>query len=186
MKIPDEVLLWKFGNGSGNLRSNNHYQNNQGYNLYCKQNKQYLIWDTGQLSINLAFSSSVQNKYHFQLPDNKERDILTGEPVSFANGMGESFFRYGSQRIGINLKWTSEPLAQWRIFDATGELGKPIAVGGYYAMVNVNVDPAPDFLVYLNKHIPKVVDIGWTTSPSWIESWASAFKIISQLKGLIK
>jgi hypothetical protein len=37
------------------------------------------------------------------------------------------------------------------------------------AVLNVNVKPTPDFLVYLDRH-PGVADVGWTTSPNW---WGS-------------
>ena len=37
MEIPENVLVWKFGGKSGNLKSDNNYLNNQGYNLLCKK-----------------------------------------------------------------------------------------------------------------------------------------------------
>ena len=93
-----------------------------------------------------------------------------------AIGMGEAFLRYGKQRFGINLKWVSEPLDEWRIFDASGEMGRPISSDSYYALINVKVDPKPDFLVYLDKHMPKVINLGWTSSPTWIESYEGVLK----------
>ena len=182
MKIPEEVLLWKFGAKSGNLKSENHYINNEGFSLYCKTVKKFLIWKQGMIGINLAYSSATQNKVHFHLPDNKERDILTGEPVSLAIGMGEAFLRYGKQRVGINLRWTSEPGDEWRIYDESGEKGKTIVTGKYYALANIKVKPDPDFLVHLEKHMPKVVDLGWTTSPTWKESWIHAFKALNDIR----
>ena len=182
MKIPKEVLVWKFGNVTNKLKSNNNYENNQGYNLTCATNKQYLIWKKGMLSINLQYSSEVQNKYHFQVPDNKQREILTGEPVAMAIGMGEAFLYYGKQRFGINLKWSTTPLYQWRIYTASGEKNEKIRAGTVCALVNVEVDPDPDFLVFLEKHVPKVIDLGWTTSPTWSQSYLGALKTINEYR----
>lgn len=173
MEIPHEVLVWTFGGMDGALRSTNHYQNNMGYNLHCATNNKYLTWQTGMLSINLEYSASPQNKYHFSLPDGSEREIRSGEPVAMAIGGGEAYLYYGEQTVGINLKWAQKPQFEWRIL-GPGDLGEPIQVGSPCALVNVKVRPDPDFMVFLEKHMPKVVDLGWTTSPTWCESYGGA------------
>ncbi|UKT64508.1 hypothetical protein [Pedobacter mucosus] len=170
MKINEEVVMWKFGGRSGNLKSNEHYQNNQGYSLYCKENRQFLIWERGQLSINFNFSNTSQQKFHLSLPDNQEREILTGEPFALGNGGGDPYLRYGKQNFGINLKWVAEPLYEWKIFDASGVAGKPISLSSYYAIYNTKVKPSADFLIFLEKYYPRVVDLGWPSSPSALDT----------------
>jgi len=177
MEVSEEVVIWKFGGKSGNLKSNDHYVNNQGYNLHCRDNNKFLIWERGQLSINLTFSAISQQKFHFSLPDGKEREILTGEPVAMANGGGDPYLRYGKQHVGINLKWVAEPLYEWRIYDATGVDGKHIETGKNYALYNVKVKPQADFLIFLEKYYPKVVNLGWPSSPSLLDTAIQAGRI---------
>jgi hypothetical protein len=166
--VPAEVVVWTFGGLAGNLRSENNYENNQGYSLHCETNGEYLIWEKDQLSVNLGFDSKPQTKVHFHLPDGTEREILSGELVAFGIGGGDAYLYYGQQRFGINLKWSKKPLYQWRILRADGQLDAPISVGTQCTLYNEKVDPDPDFLIHLEKHAPRVVDLGWTSSPDWI------------------
>ncbi|MDB5297901.1 MAG: hypothetical protein JWO31_3884 [Phycisphaerales bacterium] len=173
MEIPSNVVLWTLGGLAGNLKSTNHYENNKGYHLKCKTNNKYLIWEKGQVSVNLDFDAAPQTKVHFHLPDGKEREILSGEPVAFAIGMGEAYLHYGSQPFGINLKWSTAPVHEWRVFGANGKKGQPIPTGAPCALVNDKVEPDADFLVFMEKHAPKVADLGWTTSPDWLKNLAN-------------
>lgn len=163
IEVPASVKTWKIGTGSANVRSWNNYQNNQGYNLFCNTNGKYLTWGKVPLGINLVYVSDPNvQKTHFRLPDGQERDILSGEQVAFGIGGGEAFLRYASQSTGINLKWSSAPVFEWRIFG--GDIGKPIAENSVVALVNDKVSPAPDFLIYFERP-PGMADVGWTTSP---------------------
>jgi hypothetical protein len=169
MEIPPAVVVWTFGNLPGNLTSVNNYQNNQGYSFKCEKNAKYLIWEKGQVSINLNFSDQPQTKVHFHLPDKSEREILTGEPISLGIGGGESFLYYGHQTFGINLKWSTDPKDEWRIFGADGVAGQKIPTGSPVALINTKVDPQADFMIPMDRHTPRVVDIGWTSSPDWVK-----------------
>jgi hypothetical protein len=165
--IPNEVLSWKLGAKAGNVRSQNTYETNTGYSLYCASNNQYLTWGKQDLGINLVYQSSeIDKKIHFVLPDDQEREILTGEPVAFGIGGGESWLRYAERSVGINLKWSSDPSYEWRLFDASGEKGRPIAAGSPVAICNTNVKPTADFMIYLSR---PGADVGWTTSPGWFD-----------------
>ncbi|MDZ4755080.1 MAG: hypothetical protein SGJ11_11375 [Phycisphaerae bacterium] len=173
MNIPSAVVLWKFGGVGADLRSENNYQNNKGYRLKCTANNKYLVWDKGHLSVNLAFSNEAQHKYHFHLPDGKERVIRSGETVAMAIGSGEAYLYYGHQKIGINLKWSTKPVYQWRIYGADGKAGVPLKTGTTYALLNEAVEPDPDFMIHMNKYLPGIVPLGWTSTKDWLEELAN-------------
>ncbi|MCF2505308.1 hypothetical protein L0663_18090 [Dyadobacter sp. CY107] len=167
--IPNEVLVWEFSGKPGNLKSVKHYQSNQAYSMFCTTNKHYLTWGDQSIGINLVWQKEAKDKkIHFHLPDNTERDIKTGEKLAFAIGGGEAFLYYAERAFGINLKWQEDltnSMCQWRIFGKSGRAGEPIRPGEKYAIINENVKPEPDFLVYLDR-IHGQADIGWTTSPN--------------------
>jgi hypothetical protein len=167
IEIPETVKVWKFGGKTGNIRSQNNYNNNTGYNLYCQTNNKYLTWKKVPVGINLDYvSDSGIKKTHFRLPDGKERDILSGEIVALGIGGGEAFLQYARRDLGINLKWAANPSYQWRIFAGNGQKGVPIKSGELVAIVNDKVEPSPDFLIYLDRP-PGMADIGWTSSPEF-------------------
>lgn len=167
--IPEKVRVWRFGGKTGNLKSQNRYSTSNGgngYNMLCQTNGKFLTYQERDAGINLGYTTNAEeHKIHLRLPDGKERDILTGEKVALGIGGGDAFLRYAERTLGINLKWTSDPVFKWRIYGATGEKGKPIPTGSWVAIVNANVEPEADFLVYLDR--PVGADIGWTTSPDW-------------------
>jgi hypothetical protein len=165
--IPPAVLVWQFGGRSGNLTAQNSYTLNSGYNMLCRTNSEYLTYGTQPTGINLDYTADASvRKTHFRLPDGQERPVLTGEPVALGIGGGDPFLYYAERITGINVKWAGDPRWEWRIFGPTGESGLPVPTGAPVALINVNVEPGPDFLVFLNRH-PGTADIGWTTSPSW-------------------
>jgi hypothetical protein len=167
MEIPKEVVIWRFGGKTGNVKSQNHYSANTGYNLYCSPNKEYLTYGKEPMGINIVWAKSGNDKkIHLVLPDKKEREILTGEPVALGLGGGDAFLYYSSRPTGINLKWGTNPVFEWRICGADGKKGVPVTEGNFYALVNMSVKPDPDFFIYLDR-IPGQADIGWTTSPNW-------------------
>jgi hypothetical protein len=170
LTIPEKVLVWNFGGKPGNLRSQNNYADNGGYNMLCRGNNKFLTWKTVPLGINLDYVSDAGvKKTHFALPDKQEREILTGEPIALGIGKGEAYLRYAHRTIGINLEWSQNPVYEWRIFDSSAEKGKPIATDSWVAIVNDKVEPSADFLVYLDRDPMGVADIGWTTSPDFWE-----------------
>lgn len=170
MTIPDNVLHWQFSGKSGNIRSQNSYSSNTGYNMFCRANNSYLTWKKRPLGINLDYiSDSNVKKTHFRLPDNQEREILTGELFALGIGGGEAFLRYAHRTVGINLKWETSPGScfQWKMFGPDGQSGKSIAPDTPIAIVNQNVEPAPDFFIYLDRQPGGVADVGWTTSQNF-------------------
>ena len=120
------------------------------------------------LGINLNYTSSASlKKIHNKTPDKISREILSGELIGFAVGGSSAFLSYTHQTVGVNLEWKKDPVYQWRIFGANVEIGKPMPVGSMVAIVNENVEPAADFLFYVDR--PKeLADVGWTTSPEWL------------------
>jgi|tagenome__1003787_1003787.scaffolds.fasta_scaffold19743267_1 hypothetical protein len=168
--VPPSVLVWQFGGKAGNLTAQNTYTPNSGYNMFCKSNSKYLTYATQPAGINLGYTeNAAECKVHFQLPDHQQREILTGEPVALGIGGGDEWLYYSERPLGINYKWRSTPKFEHRIWGPTGESGKKIQQNTVVAVLNVNVKPTPDFLVYLDRH-PGVADVGWTTSPNW---WGS-------------
>lgn len=166
-EVPEIVKVWKFGGKDGNIKSQNTYTEGAGYNLFCQTNSKYLTWKKIPIGINLDFVSDASlKKIHFTLPDGKEREILSGELVGFAIGGGDAFLAYSHRTVGINLEWKNKPVYQWRVYGATAELGKPIPTGSLVAIVNDKVEPAPDFMIYVDRP-PKIADVGWTTSPEY-------------------
>lgn len=174
IEIPKSVLCWKLGAIAGNLKSTNNYQNDKGYNLYCSKNKKYLIWKKQPFGINLDWGNKTQRKVHFHLPDDKEREILTGEPFALGIGGGEAYLRYADRTLGINLEWSKEPAYEWKFYSAKAEKGKPIPAGSLVAIFNTEVEPDPDFLIYHDRPQPGVADVGWTTSPGFWDSLLTA------------
>src|SRR5262245_26145363 len=172
IEIPESVKQWKIGTGSANVRSQNRYTTNSGYNLFCQKNGKFLTYKEVPLGINLGFTADASiKKTHFRLPDGREREILSGELVALGIGGGDAFLRYAHRDVGINLKWSNDPVFEWRIFGANGQLGAPVAQNSLVAIVNVKVEPSPDFFVFLERP-PGIADVGWTTSPNF---WNDVF-----------
>ena len=161
--VPDAMRVWKIGVDAANVLSWNNYTNNQGYHLFCVTNGKHLTHEKRPAGVNLGFKSSGDNKTHFRLPDNQEREILSGESVSLGIGGKPSFLYYKEREWGINLDWSESPRFEWRVFGP--EFGKPIPENTPVAIVNDKVTPEPDFLIYFKR--PVGVDIGWTSSPEF-------------------
>jgi hypothetical protein len=155
--------------------------------MFCRANNQYLTWGKVPLGLNMIYTSDpAVKKTHFRLPDNQEREILTGELFALGIGGGEAFLRYAERTIGINLEWENDPKKcfEWKILGLDGRSGKPIATGSPVAIVNKNVKPDPDFFIYLDRGPGGGADIGWTTSS---ELWDkvldfAAKKLITEAK----
>jgi hypothetical protein len=65
--IPNSVLQWQFAGKSGNIRSQNQYSNNTGYNMFCRANNQYLTWGKVPLGLNMIYTSDpAVKKTHFK------------------------------------------------------------------------------------------------------------------------
>lgn len=171
--VPESVLQWKLGGKTGNLRSQKTYTENSGYSLLCSRNARYLSYVRQTFGINLGYVSDAKvKKVHFRLPDDVEREIKSGEVVAFGIGGGQEFLKYQHRDVGINLAWSQAPVFEWRIFGARVAKGDPIPVGSAIAIVNDQVQPAPDFLIYLDRVTG--ADVGWTTSPSFLDGLKSA------------
>ncbi|HEX8117996.1 MAG TPA: hypothetical protein VF521_12055, partial [Pyrinomonadaceae bacterium] len=169
-EILESVRQWKLGGKPGNLRAMNHYTENSGYNLFCQKNGKFFTTLKVPLGINLGYTSDASlKKIHFKLPDGVEREVLSGEPVAFGVGGGEEFMRYAHRNVGVNLKWSAKPVFEWRIFGANTQAGKPIPTGALLAIVNVKVEPKPDFFVHVDRP-PGMADVGWTTSPMFLNN----------------
>lgn len=162
--VPEAVRAWKIGVDQANIQSWNNYTNNQGYNLFCITNGLYLTWEKVPVGINLNFHPEGDNKTHFRLPDGQEREILSGESVALGIGGKPAFLYYKEREFGINLDWWANPIYEWRIFSADGELGRPIPENTPVALLNDKVQPEPDFLINFSRP-PGMADVGWTTSP---------------------
>ncbi|MVN74763.1 hypothetical protein GO988_00320 [Hymenobacter sp. HMF4947] len=169
VSIPKEVVVWKFGGKTGNLTAQHRYSTDNagnGLNMFCKTNNGYLTYHKTDIGINLGYiTSPKEHKIHFALPDGKDREILTGEKVALGIGGGDAFLRYAHRTSGINLEWASSPSFEWQIYGPTSEKGKKIPLDSFVAVLNERVEPAADFLVYLDR--PIGADVGWTTSPNW-------------------
>jgi hypothetical protein len=169
--VPEAVRVWKIGVDQANVLSWNNYTDNGGYHLFCITNGKYLTWEEVPVGINLNFKPEGDNKTHFRLPDEQEREILSGESVALGIGGKPAFLYYKERDVGINLDWSETPKYEWRIFGADSELGKPIPENTPVAILNDKVQPDPDFLINFNR--PVGSDIGWTTSPGFWDSFGS-------------
>jgi hypothetical protein len=182
-QLPPEVVIWQLGGKPTAVKSQNSYATNSGFTLYCSANKEYLTYGKEPLGINLVFAKNgTDKKVHFRLPDGQERQILTGEPVAFGVGGGDAFLRYAVRTTGINLEWSNQPVFEWVFCGQDGQKGIPIDGGHMYAMLNLRVEPDPDFLIYLDR-VPGQADVGWTTSPNWPGKVLSA---VNKYKGAAK
>ncbi len=185
LQIPEQVIRWQFDGKQGNLASQNRYRGGDGYSLFCKDNRQFLTYASARFGINLGYiGNRNERKVFLQLSDRAEREIRTGDLVAIGIGGDPSFLRYANRTIGINLEYSSRPSFEWRIFGASGEMGKPIGMGEAVAIVNVNVKPDPDFLIYFKR--PAGADVGWTTSPGWLGRFRMAFEMAQKAAKIIK
>jgi hypothetical protein len=174
IEIPETLKVWKLGGKAGNIRSQNNYTDNSGYNLFCQSNNKYLTWKKVPAGINLDFiNDAAVKKTHFRLPDGQERDILSGELLALGIGGGDPFLQYAHRTLGINLEWTKNPVFQWRIFAANGQAGIPIAADSLLAIANIKVQPSPDFMIYCDRP-PGMADVGWTTTPQFWNKFGNA------------
>jgi hypothetical protein len=181
--IPEEVLVWQFGSGDGSVHTQPNYEHNKGTRLKCITNDQFLTYGKQVLGVNLVWQDKpTDHKVHLVTADKKQRELLTGEPFAFGIGGGEAFLYYKSRKNGINLDWSENPHQEWRIFGPSGKKGERIMSGKNYAIVNVKVKPEPDFLIYFNREMPGVCDIGWTTSPAWLNKFIKAGKLLNEIR----
>ena len=176
--IPEQVVVWRIGGKGGSVRSQDEYTAHSGYNLLCRTNQQYLTYvkhSHGLGGINLGYiSNPAEKKVHFRLPDGREREVLTGEPVALGIGGSPSWLQYASQPVGINLKYNDKPLYEWYFYGPSGAKSEPIQTDSWIAIINERVRPEPDFLVYMDR---PGADVGWTTSP---EFWDAVKTLLAE------
>jgi hypothetical protein len=179
-KITAELKQWRFGPGRGSLiLPERTFKSAPERNISLKGLKlrKLLQWKHEMFGINLDWSSNAEPETEVMLrrwflarPGDQNKPITYAEPVALANGEGESFLRYRRRTIGINLSWSAEPVYEWKVLGGTP--GQPVRTGDNVAIFNTSVDgtggPNGDFFVYFDR--PAGADIGWTTSPSWLDS----------------
>jgi hypothetical protein len=172
---PAEVVVWTLDGKPGPISAQNNYTTNEGYNLLCGTNSEYLTWGKRSVGVNLVWTSDPNvRKIHFRKQNGMEGAIETGELVAFGLGGDPSFLYYNERPAGINLAWSSSPKFEWKIISSSGNSGEAIQPGQTIAIFNVNAVP-PDFLVYHER--PAGINLGWTTSPDWRERFGDlAFK----------
>jgi hypothetical protein len=163
VNVPNEVLVWQFDGKPGNLRSQNRYETNTGYNLFCRTNSRFLTYAKQTFGINVDYADGNDHKWHLHLPDGAERDIRSGEPIAIGLGGKPSFLRYAHRSVGINLEYADNPAFEWRVFSGAVSIGQTIPAGAVVALLNEKVQPAADFMIHFGR---TGADIGWTTSPS--------------------
>lgn len=166
MEIPATVLVWQF-DGKPTLNAIKDYKHNEGYNLYCTTNKKYLSWRKNHLGINLEYiDDAKEKKVHLHFKNGTTGPVLTGQLFAFGLGGKPSFINYSHRTWGINLEYQDNPSYEWMIFSKTGKKNEQVNTKEPYALININVKPDPDFLIFLEREVPRVCDIGWTTSPN--------------------
>lgn len=189
MQVPDEVKQWKIcgidKTSRAPVSSWNNYTDNDGSGLFNKVNSKYLTWKKMKWNellqgIHLNFvpetETTVLYKAHFRLPDGSERPIKSGESIALGIGGGEAFLYYDDRHAGINLKWSSTPHFQWRIWgdDPSGL----ITENSWVAIANDKAGPkTADYLIFHDRSGDKA-DVGWTSTPT------GAGALIGSLKSL--
>ena len=168
MNTPIEVLQWVLSGKPGTVHAQRTYQTNTGYNQLCIPNNSFLTYGTRKLGINLVWTQDqVVRKTHFRKQDGSDGEILTGETVAFGIGGSPSFLYYRTRNVGINLKWSEAPKFEWQLFTESGNKGERIQLGQRVALLNLRVEPNPDFLVHFERAVG--INLGWTTSPDWTD-----------------
>ena len=95
LEIPEAVKMWKLGGKAGNIRSQNNYPDNSGYNLFCQSNNKYLTWKKVPLGINLDFiGDAAVKKTHFRLP--MVRNATSNQASWSLSGSEEAKHFYGT------------------------------------------------------------------------------------------
>jgi hypothetical protein len=162
--VPPEVVVWTLNGRSGPITTQNNYSTNQGYNLFCETNREYVTWGKRTHGINMVWTSDPNlRKIHFRRQVG-EGEIRTGDVLAFGLGGDPAFLYYKKRPVGVNLDWSSSPRFEWKIISSSGNSGEMLQPGQKMAIFNMNADP-PDFLVYHER--PLGINIGWTTSPNW-------------------
>jgi len=179
-QVATELKQWRFGPGSGNfIRPKRTFPAHPERDVSLKGTKlrKLLQYEHETFGINLGWSSDAEpatelrlRRWFLERAGDQNRPITFGEPVALANGEGESYLKYHHRTIGINLDWSSAPVYEWKIFG--GPPGQPVRTGEAVAIYNASVDgtggPNGDFFIYFDR--PLGADIGWTTSPSWLQT----------------
>lgn len=170
---------------AGTLKTQPVYTTNSGVSLQNVPKKSFLTWGKQPIGINLVYQSKeTDHKVHFVTPDKAVRDVLTGEPVAFGIGGGESFLYYKNRTLGINLGWSQEPDFEWRIYGASGKKGEKIEAGKTYAIMNTQVKPNADFMVFFDRP-PGMCDVGWTSSPTTLGDLISVGKAVAAIAPML-
>ncbi|WP_249997527.1 hypothetical protein [Actinoplanes sp. M2I2] len=180
--IATELKQWRFGQGRPQpelIYPKSVFESRPDRNLSLKSLKLRKLLQYGEqnFGINLIYSRDTEpateravRRWFLARPGDQARPVAFGEKVALANGRGDSFLRYSRREFGINLAWSKEPVYEWKILG--GATGQPVRTGKDVAIFNMNVDgtggPDGDFLIHLDRSVG--CDIGWTTSPSWLDT----------------
>ncbi len=88
--------------------------------------------------------------------------------MALANGTGDSWLHYAERPVGINLKWSAQPVFEWTVLGGTA--GEPVPRGKYLALYNQKIRL---YFVYFPRDVG--VHIGWSDSRTWLEQLGDKF-----------
>ena len=139
-----------------------------------------MTWGKRTHGINLVWTKDPnQKKIHFRNIHSTEKEIISGEVVALGIGGGDAFLYYAERPVGINLKWSKSPKFEWIIYNSSGVAGEKINTDTWVAIINTRLSPEPDFLVH---HVrPAGINIGWTSSPGWLDALPGSTKLATKL-----
>lgn len=172
---------WKFDapdSSRTNLRSKNSFGGpaDRNYNLFNNDERRYLQWEKQTWGINIGWTDDATSNTAIKVRrwffDNRGPDtqpIHYGETIALGNGGDPSFLRYAERTVGINLKWSDDPVHEWRILG--GRIGAPVLTGDSVAIFN---EVANDFFIFFDRSLGG--DIGWPTSQTFGEQLSDIAK----------
>jgi hypothetical protein len=133
--------------------------------------------------INLGFTddaepSTAAKVVHWEFVNRNRTPVKYDEPVAIR--CRDGYLRYGHRDVGINLHWSDNPVAEWRLLG--GRRGTPVKTGEKFSIFNMHsADGEP--LIYFKREIGG--NIGWPSSQTLFDQTFDWLKDAAQ-KALIE
>ncbi|WP_157519375.1 hypothetical protein [Herbidospora mongoliensis] len=150
--------------------------NEPSYDLFNETVFQRLVYGEREYGINLVWEDPepATPSIRFLAASGAPSAILYGERVAI-NVRGGGYLRYGEREYGINLKWSDEPVYEWRLLGNPSLVNTPVDIANPVGLYNT---VANDYVFYDPRrygiNLKWLRDKGKFNSKPWYESVADA------------
>ena len=100
------------------------------------------------------------SQWTFIRQGNHQQPLRYGEPVAIR--WKDDYIYHGHREVGINLKWSDNPVYEWRILGGTP--GTPVSRQDWVCVFNT-MSEGGEPLIYFDRTVGG--DIGWPSSRTW-------------------